>query len=69
MHHRFWVQILQYKGTMKDFRSSLLVILAVLCLVGAVACERKPRTYAGVEPSAAKGTPVASGTIDPQAQY
>jgi hypothetical protein len=54
---------------MKYFRASLLVFLAILCVVGAVGCERRPRTYAGVEQPVVTGTPLASGTVDPQAQY
>jgi hypothetical protein len=54
---------------MKYFRSSLIVFLAALCIVGAVACERRPRTYAGVEQPVAKGTPLVGGPVDPQAQY
>lgn len=57
---------------MKDLQGVLLVVLTALCVVGAVACERKPRTYAGVEaPVAGQAEPSAQATvaIDPHKQY
>jgi hypothetical protein len=57
---------------MRDLKSVLYVALAALCVVGAVACERKPRTYAGIEAPAA-GSPDAAAqqgaAIDPHKQY
>lgn len=57
---------------MKDLQGVLLVVLAALCVVGVVACERKPRTYAGIDaPAAGKVDPSVEPTpaIDPHKQY
>jgi hypothetical protein len=57
---------------MKDLQGVLLVVLAALCAVCVVACERKPRTYAGIEaPAAGKVDPSVQPTpaIDPHKQY
>lgn len=48
--------------SMKDLQGVLLVVLAALCVVGAVACERKPRTYAGID------APAAAGKVDPSVE-